>query len=215
MMSDRRSICLLLILPLITAALAAGCDRRQPAPTESAPESAPAATPAAPATTAPAAEPATPPSQPTTAPAPATEPAAQAPPTTPPQVPSVAPPPVATDPWRGPVLEQQETPGGVIVDDLKFGEGDPVRLSDAVRVHYRGTLDNGREFDSTWKRNEPATFYLTQNIPGWREGMVGMKVGGLRRLIIPAELGYGRTGTATVPPNAMLIFEVELLEIIR
>jgi FKBP-type peptidyl-prolyl cis-trans isomerase FkpA len=121
----------------------------------------------------------------------------------------------ATDPWRGPVVEQYETDGGVIVEDLKIGEGEAVRLSDAVRVHYRGMLADGREFDSSWSRNEPASFYLTQNIVGWREGMPGMKVGGLRRMIIPAELGYGRAGTASVPPNSMLIFEVELLEIIR
>jgi FKBP-type peptidyl-prolyl cis-trans isomerase FkpA len=82
-----------------------------------------------------------------------------------------------------------------------------------VKVHYRGTLIDGTEFDSSYKRNEPAEFPLSNVIPGWTEGVQLMKVGGKARLICPSDLAYGDQGRPSIPGGATLIFEIELLEI--
>lgn len=99
---------------------------------------------------------------------------------------------------------------------LKEGSGAEAKTGDAVTVHYTGALENGVKFDSSLDRGTPFEFTLGQNrvIQGWELGVLGMKVGEKRKLTIPSELGYGATGAGrAIPPNATLIFEVELLKI--
>ncbi len=109
----------------------------------------------------------------------------------------------------------QMTSSGLMITDISLGTGDEASAGQTVSVHYRGTLENGNEFDSSYGRG-PFTFPLGAGrvIKGWDEGVAGMKVGGKRKLVIPPELGYGSRGAGQViPPNATLIFEVELLSI--
>ncbi len=110
-----------------------------------------------------------------------------------------------------------ETDSGLGYYDIRVGEGDvPPSSSTQVKVHYSGWLVDGTQFDSSVERGEPAVFPLNRVIPGWTEGVGGMKVGGKRKLIIPYELAYGPQGRPpTIPPAAMLIFDVELLEIVK
>jgi FKBP-type peptidyl-prolyl cis-trans isomerase FkpA len=103
---------------------------------------------------------------------------------------------------------------GVNITQLRVGEGASPKASDSVRVHYRGALVDGKEFDSSYKRNEPASFPLERVIPCWTEGLQKMKVGGKARLVCPPSAAYGDRGAGgAVPPNATLTFEVELLAI--
>jgi len=111
------------------------------------------------------------------------------------------------------------TPSGLQYQDIKVGTGMVARVGAQAIVHYTGWLRNrdgspGKKFDSSRDRDEPFQFVvgLGQVIPGWDEGVQGMKVGGVRKLIVPASLGYGSKGAGNdIPPNAKLIFEVELL----
>src|SRR5262249_13559543 len=106
----------------------------------------------------------------------------------------------------------------VKIEDLKIGKGPPAKELDTVVVHYTGKLEDGSVFDSSWKREEPFKFVLGTGdvIPGWHLGIKGMKEGGKRRLTIPPELGYGEEGKGEkIPPNATLIFDIELLKIQR
>ena len=106
------------------------------------------------------------------------------------------------------------TKSGLKYQDLKVGAGTEAVAGKSVTVHYVGTLTNGKKFDSSRDRNEPFTFKLGagQVIKGWDEGVAGMKVGGLRKLTIPPDLGYGERGAGPViGPGATLVFEVELL----
>jgi FKBP-type peptidyl-prolyl cis-trans isomerase FkpA len=106
------------------------------------------------------------------------------------------------------------TPSGLVVRTLKEGTGPSPTASDTVKVHYRGTFPDGREFDSSHKRNQPATFPLNRVIKCWTEGLQLMKVGGRARLTCPAAIAYGERGSGgQIPPNAVLHFEVELLGI--
>lgn len=115
----------------------------------------------------------------------------------------------------------QENQNQLAVQDVAAGEGDEAALGKTVRVHYVGTLADGTKFDSSRDRGSPFQFTLGAGgvIPGWEQGIVGMKVGGTRILIIPPSLGYGERGVKNqageyvIPPNATLIFEVELLEV--
>jgi FKBP-type peptidyl-prolyl cis-trans isomerase len=111
--------------------------------------------------------------------------------------------------------EVVETDSGLKYEILECGDGETAEKGDTVSVHYVGTLADGTEFDSSRKRGEPFQFPLGagQVIQGWDEGVAGMQIGETRKLTIPPELGYGPAGTGPIPPNATLIFEVELLDI--
>jgi peptidylprolyl isomerase len=114
------------------------------------------------------------------------------------------------------VVNRKETDSGLIIEDLKIGTGEEARPFTDVTIHYRGTLPSGFEFDSSHRTGKPATFNLAQLIKGWQEGIPGMKIGGKRRLIVPPELGYGARGfPPSIPPNSMLIFEIELIDLPR
>ena len=105
---------------------------------------------------------------------------------------------------------------GLQHEDTIVGEGAQARTGDTVSVHYTGWLENGTKFDSSKDRGQPFRFNLGAGmvIKGWDEGVAGMKIGGTRKLTIPPKLGYGARGAGgLIPPNATLIFKVELLEI--
>ncbi len=115
-------------------------------------------------------------------------------------------PPIDTEPTM--------TPSGLQFIDIVVGDGPEARTGQKVSVHYTGWLKNGTKFDSSVDRGQPFVFDLGKGnvIKGWDLGVAGMKVGGKRRLIIPADLGYGARGASgVIPPNAQLTFDVELL----
>jgi len=109
------------------------------------------------------------------------------------------------------------TASGLVIEDLEIGSGNEATgPGQFVTVHYTGRLLDGQEFDSSRRNGEPFAFPLGVQyvIRGWDEGVVGMRIGGKRRLTVPPELGYGSAGAgAVIPPNATLVFEIELLEI--
>jgi FKBP-type peptidyl-prolyl cis-trans isomerase FkpA len=105
-------------------------------------------------------------------------------------------------------------PSGVIFESLQPGSGASPKPTDIVKVNYRGTLPDGREFDSSYKRGQPASFPLNRVIPCWTEAVQMMKPGGKARVTCPPKTAYGERGAGNaVPPNATLIFEIELLSI--
>lgn len=106
------------------------------------------------------------------------------------------------------------TQSGLIFKSLKQGSGASPTATDTVKVNYRGTLTDGKEFDSSYQRNEPATFPLNGVIPCWTEGLQMMKVGGKARLVCPADIAYGDRGSPPdIKPGSTLVFEVELLDV--
>ena len=112
------------------------------------------------------------------------------------------------------MADQIITASGLKYEDIQPGAGAAAKSGQKAKVHYTGWLTNGQKFDSSKDRNDPFEFTLGagQVIKGWDEGVAGMKVGGKRKLTIPAELGYGARGAGgVIPPNSELIFEVELL----
>jgi peptidylprolyl isomerase len=128
----------------------------------------------------------------------------------------------AKTPTSGPLSSKPKVPATsgaapktLITKEIIKGTGPEAKAGESVTVNYVGVLfHGGKEFDASWKRSEPFTFALGkgQVIKGWDQGVAGMKVGGRRELIIPAELGYGKTGSPpTIPPNAPLVFVVDLL----
>jgi len=111
-------------------------------------------------------------------------------------------------------LETVTTSSGLVYRSLRDGQGAQPKATDTVRVHYRGTFPDGREFDSSLTRGKPIEFPLSRVIKCWTEGVQRMKVGGKASLVCPPAIAYGERGAGTViPPNATLHFEVELLDI--
>jgi FKBP-type peptidyl-prolyl cis-trans isomerase FkpA len=113
-------------------------------------------------------------------------------------------------------MAEKMTDSGLKYEDLAIGDGDTAEAGQQVTVHYTGWLTDGSKFDSSVDRNQPFDFALGRGmvIRGWDEGVAGMKVGGKRKLTIPPQLGYGAQGAGgVIPPNAVLVFEVELLGI--
>jgi FKBP-type peptidyl-prolyl cis-trans isomerase FkpA len=108
----------------------------------------------------------------------------------------------------------QKTSSGLVYIPLKEGKGKSPAATDTVKVHYKGTLTTGEEFDSSYTRGEPAEFPLNGVIKCWTEGVAKMKIGGKSRLVCPSEIAYGERGAPPrIPPGATLVFEVELLEV--
>jgi len=124
-----------------------------------------------------------------------------------------------TDLSKKPVIETSgdESPGALIVNDIVEGKGPEAKSGDRVSMQYVGVLySDGTEFDASWDRGEPFDFTLGTGevIPGWDQGIEGMKVGGRRELVIPPDLAYGAAGQPpTIPPDATLVFIVDLLDI--
>jgi FKBP-type peptidyl-prolyl cis-trans isomerase FkpA len=106
-----------------------------------------------------------------------------------------------------------KTDSGLIYHETKAGTGASPKATDTVKVHYRGTLTNGTEFDSSYKRNQPAEFPLNGVIRCWTEGVQKMKVGGKATLVCPSDLAYGDAGRPSIPAGSVLVFEIELLDI--
>jgi FKBP-type peptidyl-prolyl cis-trans isomerase FkpA len=123
--------------------------------------------------------------------------------------------PKASDP-AGSEGKTVRTESGLEITELKPGTGDHPTRDSVVEVHYHGTLENGEVFDSSVDRGEPATFPLSRVIACWTEGVALMQVGGKSRLVCPPKIAYGARGAPpSIPPNATLTFEVELLKIVK
>jgi len=124
---------------------------------------------------------------------------------------------LTTTPLQGATMSESKTvttASGLRYEDVKVGTGETATAGKMASVHYTGWLTDGKKFDSSKDRGQPFEFPLggRRVIAGWDEGVQGMKVGGVRKLTIPAELGYGSRGAGgVIPPNATLVFEVELL----
>ncbi len=116
-----------------------------------------------------------------------------------------------------PKIDTTPKPGDekLVKKDIVMGVGQEVKAGDTISVNYVGILENGTKFDSSYDRHQPFEFIVGagQVIRGWDIGLIGMKAGGKRELIIPSELAYGKTGQGTIPPNSTLKFTIELLEI--
>ncbi len=112
-------------------------------------------------------------------------------------------------------VDESGTLNSLVIDDVVFGDGPEVAVGDTVTVHYIGKLQNGQEFDNSNKRGTPFTFTVGEGrvIEGWEKGIIGMKKGGQRVLVIPPQMAYGTNGAGPIPPNATLIFAITLLEI--
>lgn len=125
-------------------------------------------------------------------------------------------PSLRTYPGEQTTMEKKSLPSGLSYIEMKEGTGDQARSGQEVTVHYTGYLTNGKKFDSSVDRGKPFSFTLGtgQVIKGWDQGVEGMKVGGKRKLMIPPDLGYGSRGAGgVIPPNAELVFDVELLNV--
>jgi FKBP-type peptidyl-prolyl cis-trans isomerase len=116
-----------------------------------------------------------------------------------------------------PVMKTTTLDGGLIVEDMKIGTGDEIKAGAIVVAHYHGTLkDGGTEFDSSYKRGEPLGLPLASTIAGWQKGVPGMKVGGVRRLTVPAAMAYGdKSPSAEIPANSDLVFVMEIVDVMK
>jgi FKBP-type peptidyl-prolyl cis-trans isomerase len=134
-----------------------------------------------------------------------------------PEAPVPPPPPQAIPVPDGPVVKKQELEGGLILEDIKIGDGYEVKPGGAVVAFYHGTLkSDGTKFDSAFERGEPIAFPLSGVIQGWQKGVPGMKIGGIRRLTIPSAMGYGEAGAgSTIPPNSDLVFVIQLVDALQ
>lgn len=135
---------------------------------------------------------------------------------TPPSNPPAASPPAGTAPNVGALTTTARvtTASGIVFESIQPGNGASPKATDTVRVHYRGTFPDGREFDSSYKRGQPTSFPLNRVIPCWTEAVQMMRPGGKARITCPPQLAYGERGAGgTIPPNATLVFEIELLAI--
>ncbi|RIZ52387.1 FKBP-type peptidyl-prolyl cis-trans isomerase [Vibrio sp. PID23_8] len=122
----------------------------------------------------------------------------------------------AGDDFRAEFAKQEgvvKTDSGLLYEVITPAEGEKPKDTDTVQVHYKGTLIDGTQFDSSYDRGEPATFPLNRVIPGWTEGVQLMPVGSKFKFVIPPELAYGDQDTASIPANSTLVFEVELLNV--
>jgi FKBP-type peptidyl-prolyl cis-trans isomerase len=148
---------------------------------------------------------------------PAGQPATPATATAPAAVPTPPPAPKGIPVPDMPVISKNELEGGLIIEELKIGEGFEVKPGGAVVAHYHGTLkDGGARFDSSFERGSPAAFPLGGVIEGWQKGVPGMKIGGIRRLTIPSKMGYGERGAgADIPPNADLVFIIQIVDALQ
>jgi len=109
----------------------------------------------------------------------------------------------------------KKTASGLVYTELKAGSGDAPTAADTVKVHYTGKLTDGTVFDSSVQRGEPATFPLSAVIKCWTEGLQMMKVGGKAKLVCPSDIAYGDQGKPPIGPGAPLVFEIELLEVVK
>lgn len=135
-----------------------------------------------------------------------------------PDMPKAPPAPTGLPVPDGAVVNKQELPGGLIIEDIKIGDGYEVKPGGIVVAHYHGTLkaDPTKVFDSSFQRGEPIAFPLTGVIKGWQDGVPGMKVGGVRRLIIPAALAYGdQSPSPDLPANSDLVFIIQLVNALQ
>lgn len=118
---------------------------------------------------------------------------------------------------KGKKAKASKRADGLVIEDVKEGNGPEAKLGSKITVHYRGTFLDGKEFDSSYKGGQPITFPLEEGrlIKGWTEGIPGMKVGGKRKLMVPYQMAYGENGTpdGTIGPKKDLNFEVELLKV--
>jgi len=111
-----------------------------------------------------------------------------------------------------PDVYEVTTASGLKIHDEKVGDGPSPKMGQQVRVHYIGRLENGREFNNSYKMGQPAEFTLGKVIPAWNEALQTMKVGGKRKIFVPSSIGYGPAGSPPlIPPNANLEFDIELL----
>lgn len=108
-------------------------------------------------------------------------------------------------------VDWKDIGGGLRILDVKEGEGEAIPAGAQVIMHYTGWLKDGTEFDSSVKKNQPLDYPLGQLVAGWQKGIPGMKPGGIRRLFVPSDLGYGPQQKEKIPPNSDLVFEVKLL----
>ena len=133
------------------------------------------------------------------------------------KTPSKPAPAAPTDPaFADEPVSSSTLAGGLLIEDFVIGHGDEAQVGSEVSVHYTGYLDDGTVFDTSHKRNRPYEFTIGERrvIKGWDQGLMGMQVGGKRKLQVPAHLGYGERSVGSIPPNSDLTFEIELLEVL-
>ena len=136
------------------------------------------------------------------------------PPSSPPSERATANAPAAASPGAATGLAKVTTASGIVFESLQAGSGPNPKATDTVTVHYRGTFPDGREFDSSFKRGQPTSFPLNRVIPCWTEAVQMMRPGGKARITCPPRLAYGERGAGgVIPPNATLVFDIELISI--